>query len=82
MSVLEGSKMPLHLAITIPSAHTDTTKKHLPKSRHRLLRPFYDMTKPTRLSTDASRQGLGFILQQQTEGQWTLIQAGSRFYLM
>ena len=40
---------------------------------------FFDMTKPTRLSTDASRQGLGFVLQQQTGGEWTLVQAGSRF---
>ena len=27
---------------------------------------FFDINKPTRLSTDASRQGLGFILQQKT----------------
>ena len=27
---------------------------------------FFDITKPTRLSTDASRQGLGFVLQQKT----------------
>ena len=40
---------------------------------------FFDITKPTRLSTDASRQGLGFILQQKTSDEWTLVQAGSRF---
>ena len=41
---------------------------------------FFDLKKPTRLCTDASRQGLGFVLQQQsTPGQWTLVQAGSRF---
>ena len=40
---------------------------------------FFDITKPTRLSTDASRQGLGFILQQKTSGEWLLVQAGSRF---
>ena len=40
---------------------------------------FFDINKPTRLSTDASRQGLGFILQQKTNDEWTLIQAGSRF---
>ena len=40
---------------------------------------FFDINKPTRLCTDASRQGLGFVLQQQTAEQWTLIQAGSRF---
>ena len=40
---------------------------------------FFDVTKATRICTDASRQGLGFIMQQQTaEGQWHLIQAGSR----
>ena len=41
---------------------------------------FFDMTKPTRLCTDASRQGLGFVLQQcDTSGTWTFVQAGSRF---
>ena len=41
---------------------------------------FFDTARPTRLCTDASRHGLGFILQQQKlEGNWTLIQAGSRF---
>ena len=41
---------------------------------------FFDMSKPTRLCTDASHQGLGFILQQQdNSGTWSLIQAGSRF---
>ena len=39
-----------------------------------------DLNKSTRLCTDASRQGLGFILQQKsTDGTWTLVQAGSRF---
>ena len=41
---------------------------------------FFDMNKPTRLCTDASRHGLGFVLQQRdTSGTWTLVQAGSRF---
>ena len=40
---------------------------------------FFNMTKPTQLSTDASRQGLGFVLQQLTGEEWTLVQAGSRF---
>ena len=40
---------------------------------------FFDINKPTRLCTDASRQGLGFILQQKTAEKWTLIQAGSCF---
>ena len=39
---------------------------------------YFDITKPTRLSTDASRQGLGYILQQQHGSKWSLIQAGSR----
>ena len=42
---------------------------------------FFDITKPTRLSTDASRQGLGYILQQQHGDNWSLIQAGFRFLL-
>ena len=40
---------------------------------------FFAIGKETRLSTDASRQGLGFILQQKTGDKWALIQAGSRF---
>ena len=40
---------------------------------------FFDSTKPTRLCTDASRRGLGFILQQKIDDQWYLVQAGSRF---
>ena len=41
---------------------------------------FFNMNKPTRLCTDASRQGLGFVLQQRDiSGSWSLIQAGSRF---
>ena len=41
---------------------------------------FFDLNQPTRLCTDASRTGIGFILQQQSPaGQWSLIQAGSRF---
>ena len=45
---------------------------------------FFNVTKATRICTDASRQGLGFLMQQQTpqgqktaKGQWHLIQAGS-----
>ena len=40
---------------------------------------FFDITKPTRLTTDASKQGVGFILQQKPADDWTLVQAGSRF---
>ena len=40
---------------------------------------FFDPTKPTRLCTDASRQGLGFVLQQKSGDNWLLVQAGSRF---
>ena len=41
---------------------------------------YFDPTRPTLLSTDASRlHGLGFILQQkQPDGEWRVIQAGSR----
>ena len=39
---------------------------------------YFSLMKPTWLCTDASRQGIGFILQQQSDtGQWTLVQAGS-----
>ena len=40
---------------------------------------FFNVNNPTRLSIDASRQGIGFILKQQSNNKWTLIQAGSRF---
>ena len=40
---------------------------------------FFSVSNATRLSTDASKQGLGFILQLKTGEKWTLIQAGSRF---
>ena len=40
---------------------------------------FFDINKQTRLSTDASCQGLGFILQQRDGDTWKLVQAGSRF---
>jgi hypothetical protein len=41
---------------------------------------YYDPTRPTALHTDASRlSGLEFILkQQQTNGDWKMVQAGSR----
>ena len=43
---------------------------------------YFDANRLTRLCTDASRQGLGFVLQQQSnDGTWNLIQAGSRFEL-
>jgi hypothetical protein len=42
---------------------------------------FYNPARPTSLHVDASRLiGLGFILrQQQTDGSWIVVQAGSRF---
>ena len=40
---------------------------------------YFDLTKPTRLCTDASGQGLGFVLQQKHDETWRLVQAGSRF---
>ena len=40
---------------------------------------FFDVDRQTRLCTDASRQGLGFILQQRQGDTWKLVQAGSRF---
>ena len=39
---------------------------------------FFDIDKPTRLCTDASCHGLGFVLQQQNpDGKWCLTQAFS-----
>ena len=40
---------------------------------------FFDPARSTRLCTDASRQGLGFVLQQRSGEAWVLVQAGSRF---
>ena len=40
---------------------------------------YFDPTKSTRLCTDASRQGLGFVLQQPHDVIWSVVQAGSRF---
>jgi len=41
---------------------------------------YFNVAKETRLCTDASRQGLGFVLQQLSDnGHWNLVQAGSRF---
>ena len=40
---------------------------------------FFDPELPTRLETDASRTGLGFVLLQQVEAKWHLVQCGSRF---
>ena len=40
---------------------------------------YFNQDKETRLCTDASHQGLGFVLQQKTGNTWSLIQAGSRF---
>ena len=40
---------------------------------------FFDTVKPTRLMTDASRKGLGFVLQQMHGDNWRIVQAGFRF---
>ena len=43
-----------------------------------LVLTFFDLSKPTQLGTDAIRQGLDFVLQQQlTTGKWTLVQVSS-----
>ena len=40
---------------------------------------FFDITKPTHLTTEFSKQGVGFFLQQTSIDDWTLVQAGSWF---
>ena len=62
--------MPSHDAAFLEAKKSLTTQPAL---------SFFDLTKPTRLSTDASRQRLGYILQQQHGESWSLVQAGSRF---
>ena len=42
---------------------------------------FFDPGRDTRLCTDTSCQGLGFVLQQLVCETWVLVQAGSRFLL-
>ena len=42
---------------------------------------FFDIIKPTRLSTDASRQGLGYILRQQHGNNWIPITISSQVSL-
>jgi len=54
------------------------------KAREELSKPrwltYFDHKRPTRLYTDASRlNGLGFILKQLVDGEWKVVQAGSRF---
>ena len=54
------------------------------KARSELSEPkwltYFALNRPTRLYTDASRlNGLGFILKQHVDGQWKVVQAGSRF---
>ena len=40
---------------------------------------FFDPSRPTRVCTDTSRRGLGFVLQQKSNDALVLVQAGSRF---
>ena len=76
---------PLHLLVSTKNEFLwspdhqqafDATKNALTTSPVLL---YFDASKPTRLFTDASHQGFGFTLQQNTAGTWSLIQAGSRF---
>ena len=39
---------------------------------------YFDMNRETRLVTDASRVGLGFVLQQKHGNDWRMVKAGSR----
>ena len=63
---------------------TDDHQKAFEKARCELSEPkwltYFALDRPTRLYTDASRlNGLGFILKQLVDGQWKVVQAGSRF---
>ncbi len=40
---------------------------------------YFDLKKETRMLTDASKTGLGFLLQQRHGEKWRTVQAGSRF---
>ena len=40
---------------------------------------YFDLNKETRLRTDASKTGVGFVLQQKHGDVWRTVQAGSRF---
>ena len=61
-------------------AHNDAFKKAKDSLTVAPVLSFFDSTKSTQLRTDASRHGLGFILQQKSvDSTWNLIQAGSRF---
>jgi len=57
-----------------PGLHNSQTVPHIiPRTL------FFDPSKPTRLCTNASWQGLGLVLQQKTGDTRVLVQAGSRF---
>ena len=63
---------------------TDDHQLAFEKARSELSEPkwltYFALNRPTRLYTDASRlNGLGFILKQLVDGQWKVVQAGSRF---
>ena len=46
----------------------------------KIMLSYFDVKKETRLCTDASRTGLGFVLQQkQEDDSWRTVQTGSRF---
>ena len=62
---------------------TETHEEAFNKSKQKLVSTiklaYYDVSKKTRLCTDASRTGLGFVLQQQHDDDWRTVQTGSRF---
>ena len=74
LGLLLSNKNDFHLAAPHDQAFR-VTKRLLSNAP---IMAFYDATKPTRLLTDASRTGIGFILQQQYGDKWLTIQANSR----
>ena len=83
ISATAGPLRPL-LRTDVPFVWTDDHEKSFESVKKALVSPpilaTFDPTAETMLQTDASKKnGFGFALLQRQDGQWRLIQAGSRF---